>query len=113
MLHLRHGTQILLEPDSVNEVEIVVPEISEPDTVVQEEPALTEDCTDSPADNPVLRVAVTVCAAVFVLKSLLEEPVSALIAIDPIVVVGAVKSIFTAPEVAVVSVAPVLPVASL
>jgi hypothetical protein len=83
---------MLLEPDNVIEVEIPVPEISPPPTVAQDEPALTDDCNVSPDANPVLRVAVTVCAAVFVLKSLLEEPVSALISIDPIVVVGAVVS---------------------
>ena len=56
-------------------------------------PLLTEPYRTSPDSSPVLKVAVIVCAAIAVLKSVLLVPVSALSAKPLMVVVGARVSI--------------------
>ena len=55
---------------------------------VQVEPLSTDPYSSSPLTRPVLNVAVIVCDAVFVLKSIAELPVSALISRPLIVTVG-------------------------
>ena len=53
---------------------------------------MTDICRVSPAARAAESVAVTVCAAVFVMKSVADDPVSADMSIELIEVVGAVAS---------------------
>ena len=53
---------------------------------------MTEICRVSPEASAALSVAVIVCAAVFVMKSVAEEPVSAEISMELMVVVGSTVS---------------------
>ena len=61
-------------------------------SLAQFEPPSTETCRVSPAARAALRVAVTVWAAVLVMKSESDEPVSAEMSTELIVVVGATAS---------------------
>ena len=68
---------MLLEPLRVTPpIETAVPSPVAWSSFDHEEPALTEICRVSPVAKAVLRVAVTVWPAVFVMKSVAEEPVS-------------------------------------
>jgi hypothetical protein len=100
-----------LEPDSVIEV---VREVVDTSLVTsdQELPALTDALRTSPLANAALRVAVRVCEAVLVLKSLALVPLSVDMSTLLKLIVGAVKSMLTDPVSAEVSTEPSLPAVS-
>ena len=93
---------MLLEPLSVTAIDTPVPSAVAWSSSVHELPALIDISRVSPVARAALRVAETVWAAVFVMKSLSDEPVSAEMSTEPTVDVGAVASYqaFTSASVA-------------
>ena len=82
----------LLEPLRVAAVDRAVPSPVAWSSLAQFEPPSTETCRVSPDARAALSVAVTVCAAVLVMKSDADDPVSAEMSTELIVVVGATAS---------------------
>ena len=83
---------IALVPDRVIAVLSAVPSPEAWSSLAHEDPALTEVCRMSSAAIAALSVAVSVWAAVCVMKSVAEEPVSAEMSTLLKLMVGAVVS---------------------